>query len=82
MCIRDRINIDEAHAPPLLEGKLLLKVTVPVKSPTNAVEVIELNPVATPPVNDPVPSEITGNCTFFPATVDMISSSAKDFPAN
>ena len=59
-----------------------LPVTSPVKSPTNAVEVIELNPVPTPPVNCAVPSDTIGNCTFLPDTVDTISSSAKVLPAS
>jgi len=57
-------------------------VTSPVKFPTNAVEVIELNPVPTPPVNCAVPSDTIGNCTFFPATPEIKSSSAKVLPAS
>ena len=58
-------------------------MTFPDILPTKEVEVIELNPVPTPPVNCAVPSEIIGNCTFFPDTVDTISSSAKKvLPAN
>ena len=61
---------------------MTLPVTSPVKSPTNAVDVIELNPDPTPPVIVAVPSDTIGNCTFFPDTVDITSSSAKVLPAN